>query len=951
VPNWKKLITSGSDASLNSLQVNENVIASSFTGSFNGDGNNLTNIGISSLNNITTEVSSSSTDNQIPTAKAVEDRVNQAVTEAGAITGVDAGLGISGGGSSGNITLTLQTGSLHFTDGIKQKLDIENVVSSSFQIINLGFNTTSSFNSYTSSVNLEQSTQNYRLGELETESGSIRSEFTSYTSSLNNQQTIQYGRLDSLETESGSIRTDFTDFTQTYNTGSFSGSLDGNASTATILQTARTINGTSFNGSQNITTTNWGTSRTITIGTTGKSVNGGSNVTWTLPEIGAEPSFSKNTAFNKNFGTISDTVTQGNDIRLSDAREWTASTVSQLEAETGTSTTRRAWTSQRVRQGTLSWWSGSDASTKLSGIESGAQVNVDPEFSSILNKPTLVSGSAQIDYNGIQNTPDLSVLEEVNSYNTLGDFPVTGEANKVYIAIDTGFMYRWSGTEYIQLTDQTAIWGQISGTLSNQTDLQNELNGKANVDQTMFVGTTSIPINRTSASQTLSGVSISGNAGTSTVLQTARTINGTSFDGSAGITTSTWGTARNITIGGTTRSVNGSTTYAWTLGDIGVNNNTLTLATSGIATGSDTWTANQGVDSTFTVNVPGTNISEGTRTTTTVPIASSTGTNATLSAVSTTLAGVMTSSDKTKLDGIATSADNYSSWNLKTNGTQRITIGSGGDLDIVQGTNITVTYPSPGVVNISSTDTNTTYSAGTGITLSGTTFSLTDEQFTTILKNKLDGIEAGAQVNVATNLGSSGTGGTRTITSSTGTDTSITYTVGDLGAVPTTRTITINSGDGLSGGAGQTLAGDRTWNLTVDSTVVRTSGIQTIGGVKTFSSDSIFSGNVSIGNTQLSNQQNIDVDTGALRVIATIPSATYSAGFFDFVISKGSNLRAGTVYSVHDGTTVEFTETSTQDIGDTAEVVLSVDLSGGNLRLLAETVTNEWVVKTLTRGL
>lgn len=39
-----------------------------------------------------------------------------------------------------------------------------------------------------------------------------------------------------------------------------------------------------------------------------------------------------------------------NDPRLSDAREWIASTVSQAEAEAGTSTTRRAWTAERVRQ-------------------------------------------------------------------------------------------------------------------------------------------------------------------------------------------------------------------------------------------------------------------------------------------------------------------------------------------------------------------------------------------------------------------------------------------------------------------------------------------------------------------------------------------------------------------------------------------------------------------------
>lgn len=39
---------------------------------------------------------------------------------------------------------------------------------------------------------------------------------------------------------------------------------------------------------------------------------------------GKEPAFSKNTGFNKNFGTTAGTVTQGNDSRLSDARTPTA---------------------------------------------------------------------------------------------------------------------------------------------------------------------------------------------------------------------------------------------------------------------------------------------------------------------------------------------------------------------------------------------------------------------------------------------------------------------------------------------------------------------------------------------------------------------------------------------------------------------------------------------------
>lgn len=48
----------------------------------------------------------------------------------------------------------------------------------------------------------------------------------------------------------------------------------------------------------------------------------------------------------------------GTDQRLSDAREWSAETVSQTEAETGTGTTRRAWSAQRVRQAIAAWWNG-----------------------------------------------------------------------------------------------------------------------------------------------------------------------------------------------------------------------------------------------------------------------------------------------------------------------------------------------------------------------------------------------------------------------------------------------------------------------------------------------------------------------------------------------------------------------------------------------------------------
>jgi len=62
------------------------------------------------------------------------------------------------------------------------------------------------------------------------------------------------------------------------------------------------------------------------------------------------------TAATANTGTGAANVILGNDARLTDSREWTAATVDQAEAEAGTATTRRAWTSQRVRQAAAAWW-------------------------------------------------------------------------------------------------------------------------------------------------------------------------------------------------------------------------------------------------------------------------------------------------------------------------------------------------------------------------------------------------------------------------------------------------------------------------------------------------------------------------------------------------------------------------------------------------------------------
>lgn len=62
---------------------------------------------------------------------------------------------------------------------------------------------------------------------------------------------------------------------------------------------------------------------------------------------------------------------------------------------------------------------------------------------------------------------------EVANYAAL---PATGEIGKIYVTLDNNKIYRWSGSVYIEIASNSAIWGAITGTLSSQTDLVNVLN-------------------------------------------------------------------------------------------------------------------------------------------------------------------------------------------------------------------------------------------------------------------------------------------------------------------------------------------------------------------------------------------------------------------------------------------------------------------------------------------
>lgn len=52
-----------------------------------------------------------------------------------------------------------------------------------------------------------------------------------------------------------------------------------------------------------------------------------------------------------------------------------------------------------------------------------------------------------------------SYVDDILEYESLAEFPSTGEKGKIYIALDTGFTYRWSGSMYVSTVSKEVEGG------------------------------------------------------------------------------------------------------------------------------------------------------------------------------------------------------------------------------------------------------------------------------------------------------------------------------------------------------------------------------------------------------------------------------------------------------------------------------------------------------------
>lgn len=106
----------------------------------------------------------------------------------------------------------------------------------------------------------------------------------------------------------------------------------------------------------------------------------------------------------------------------------------------------------------------------------------------------------------------------------------------------------------------------------------------------------------------------------------------------------------------------------------------------------------------------------------------------------------------------------------------------------------------------------------------------------------------------------------------------------------------------------------------------------------------------------LKNSASFDYNSSNTNTTSTTilsePTGNFNAAFFDYVITKGNNFRAGTLICGFSGSNINYTEYSTTDMGDTTPVTMSALLSSGNVLLVSNTPVGQvWNIKSIGRYL
>lgn len=124
---------------------------------------------------------------------------------------------------------------------------------------------------------------------------------------------------------------------------------------------------------------------------------------------------------------------------------------------------------------------GADYTKQSSWILIGDTSELNSKVQQFINSKGAPNGLASLNESGIIPSAQLpSYVDDVIEVDTFSNLPGTGESGKIYIVQDTNLTYRWSGTDYVEISKSLAL-GETSSTAypgdkgKSTTDIVNSL--------------------------------------------------------------------------------------------------------------------------------------------------------------------------------------------------------------------------------------------------------------------------------------------------------------------------------------------------------------------------------------------------------------------------------------------------------------------------------------------
>jgi len=136
-----------------------------------------------------------------------------------------------------------------------------------------------------------------------------------------------------------------------------------------------------------------------------------------------------------------------------------------------------------------------------------------------------------------------------------------------------------------------------------------------------------------------------------------------------------------------------------------------------------------------------------------------------------------------------------------------------------------------------------------------------------------------------------------------------------------------------------------------DSLIGSLFSVNDISGLPVFE---VFSDNTILMGSYLAPSLNTTVKltlTAGTNNIYSIPMSAYTGAFTEYTLLSSTSARSGYMMGVFSGSSVQFNETTTLDIGNTSAITMSYIVSGNNAILTASATTSGFTIKSIIRSI